>query len=230
MNKSASSIARARIPVIKTVFLVALLQANNLFAEELSKGAEGRNDQSHHGALIKPDVVPIVVDESLIDSENFELGGYVGVMNVEDFETAFIKGIKLGYHLSESFMFEVNVAQGEAGKTSFEKLGNVQLLSDDERDYSYYNFGFNFKLPGESYFGRNLAFNNNLYISLAMGTTDFAGDKRLTGMIGMGYQLLINDWLAAQVAVKEHVYKIDVIGPEKLSVNTELTTGISVFF
>ncbi len=186
--------------------------------------------QSQIGALVEPDVKPIVVDESLIDTENFELGAFTGVMHIEDFESAFIMGGRLSYHLDERFAFEVNVGMTEAGETSFEKLGNVELLSDEERDYLYYSFGLNLKIPGESYYASSFALNNNFYLHLGMGTTDFAGDKRLTGIFGLGYQLLLNDFMSVHVSAKEHLYKIDVVGAEKMTYNSEYTLGLSFFF
>ena len=90
--------------------------------------------------LIEPDVRPQKVDEALIDTENFEIGAFAGIINIEDFESSFLWGGKLTYHLSETFFFEANVGFAEGGETSFEKLaGDVQVLSDEDRDYRYYN-------------------------------------------------------------------------------------------
>jgi outer membrane beta-barrel protein len=180
--------------------------------------------------LIEPDVRPVVLNESMIDSENFELGLYLSVMNIEDFEYATVKGLRFAYHLSESLMFEAHVGADEAGHSSIETLGGIEILSDDDREYQYYNVGIAYKLPGESYFGSSYAFNNNLYLSAAMGATEFAGESRLTGMFGVGYQLLMTDYLSLHFSAKEHLYEIDVIGPEKLSLNSEIGMGLSFFF
>ena len=166
----------------------------------------------------------------MIDSENFELGLFAGVMNIEDFESAPVYGARLAFHLSESLMFESHVGMSEAGKSSIETLGAIEVLSSDDRDYFYYNFGIAYKLPGESYFGENYALNNNFYFSAAIGSTDFAGDDRLTGTVGVGYQLLLTDYMSVHLSAKEHFYEIDVVGAEKLSMNSELGMGLSFFF
>lgn len=180
--------------------------------------------------LIEPDVKPVVLDESMIDSENFEVGTFAGVINIEDFESAAIYGARLAFHLSENFMLESHMGISEAGQSSIETLGGANVLSSDDRDYFYYNFGVGLKLPGESYFGSNYAFNNNLYLSLAIGATDFAGESRLTGTVGVGYQLLLTDYMSVHVSAKEHFYEIDVVGAEKRSLNSELSAGLSFFF
>ncbi|MGQ7273655.1 outer membrane beta-barrel domain-containing protein [Marinobacter sp. V034] len=182
--------------------------------------------------LIEPDVRPQHVDEALIDTENFELGAFAGVLNIEDFGSSFVWGGRLGYNLSESFFMEANIGFAEGGETSFETLaGNVQLLSDDDREYTYYNVNFGYRvLPGEAFIGESYAFNTNFYLVAGAGSTDFAGDNRFTWNVGMGYQILLTDSLALNFSAREHMYQIDVLGEDKTAFNTELSTGLSVFF
>lgn len=181
--------------------------------------------------LIEPDVEPIVIKEALIDSENFEVGAFVGTINIEDFESSLIYGARLAYHLSEDVFFEANMGFADAGETSAEQLGQVQILTNDERDYTYYNVsvGYNI-LPGQAYFARSYTFNTNFYLLMGIGATEFADDNRFTINYGVGYQVLLNDALAWHVSARQHLYKIDLLGEEKNSINTELSTGLSIFF
>tara|TARA_B100001063_G_scaffold231196_1_gene245105 strand:+ start:295 stop:885 length:591 start_codon:yes stop_codon:yes gene_type:complete len=181
--------------------------------------------------LIEPDVEPIVIKEALIDSENFEVGAFVGTINIEDFESSLIYGARLAYHLSEDVFFEANMGFADAGETSAEQLGQVQILTNDERDYTYYNVsvGYNI-LPGQAYFARSYTFNTNFYLLMGIGATEFADDNRFTINYGAGYQVLLNDALAWHVSARQHLYKIDLLGEEKNSINTELSTGLSIFF
>lgn len=182
--------------------------------------------------LIEPDVTPVPVTEAMIDTENFEIGAFVGVLNIEDFESSLLYGGKLTYHLSESFFFEAGIGFAEGGETSFEKLaGNVAVLTDSERDYSYYNINLGYNvLPGEAFLTENYAFNTNFYLIAGAGATDFAGDTRFTLNAGAGYQVLLTDSVAVHIGVRQHYYRIDVLGAEKTSMNTEVSTGLSVFF
>ena len=182
--------------------------------------------------LIEPDVRPQKVDEALIDTENFEIGAFAGIINIEDFESSFLWGGKLTYHLSETFFFEANVGFAEGGETSFEKLaGDVQVLSDEDRDYRYYNINIGMNvLPGEAFLTENYAFNTNFYLIGGAGATDFAGDTRFTVNVGAGYQVLLTDSVSIHLGVREHFYRIDVLGEEKTSMNTEVSGGLSVFF
>ena len=187
-------------------------------------------DIAEQKPLIEPDVRPQVVDESVIDTENFELGGFVGVINIEDFESSILLGGRLAYHLSEHFFFEGIYGVAEGGETSFEKLGNVQLLSNSDRDYSYYSFGLGVNTPGQLFLPGNYTFNTNFYLVGGIGATEFGGDKRTTFNFGAGYQVLLNDWLAFHVTAREHIYEIDILGEEKNSFNAEFSSGLSFFF
>ena len=209
----------------KHLFLKQLCVSASLF---MAAAAAAQDDRP----LIEPDVTPAPVTEALIDTENFEIGAFVGVLNIEDFESSLVYGGKLTYHLSESFFFEAGVGFAEGGETSFEKLaGNVEVLTDSERDYSYYNINLGYNvLPGEAFLTENYAFNTNFYLIAGAGATDFAGDTRFTLNAGAGYQVLLTDSVAVHIGVRQHYYRIDVLGAEKTSMNTEVSTGLSVFF
>lgn len=213
-----------------------LLKAKNVGAMNLL-AALCLSVQAEERSLIEPDVIPQKVDEALIDTENFEAGLFFGTINIEDFETSALFGARLAYHLSELFFLEGAVGFAEGGTTSFEKLaGNTRLLSDSERNYSYYSVSFGYNvLPGEAFMkswfsDTTYAFNSNFYLLAGAGATDFAGDNRFTASYGAGYQLLLTDALATNLVFREHLYKIDVFGVEKTSINTELSLGLSVFF
>lgn len=194
----------------------------------IAMGAQAQDDRP----LIEPDVTPVPVTEALIDTENFEIGVFVGVLNIEDFESSLLYGGKLTYHFSESFFFEAGIGFAEGGETSFEKLaGNVEVLTDRERDYRYYNINLGYNvLPGEAFLTENYAFNTNFYLIAGAGATDFAGDTRFTLNAGAGYQVLLTDSVAVHIGLRQHYYRIDVLGAEKTSMNTEVSTGLSVFF
>lgn len=214
----------------KHLFLTGLCLAHIVaFSSQVFAAAETERDDQ---PLIEPDVKPVPVDESLIDTENFEIGAFVGVLNIEDFESSFLYGGKLTYHLSESFFFEAGIGVAQGGKTSFENLaGNIQVLTDSERDYRYYNINLGYNvLPGQAFFSENYAFNTNFYLIAGTGATDFGDDSRFTVNVGAGYQVLLTDSLAIHLGVRQHYYRIDVVGAEKTSMNTEISTGLSVFF
>ena len=87
-----------------------------------------------------------------------------------------VYGVRAAYHVTEDFFVEGLYGRSELGETSFETLsGNVELLTDDDREFSYYNLsvGYNI-LPGEAFVGRKYAFRGGLYLIAGAGSSDFA--------------------------------------------------------
>ena len=75
------------------------------------------------------------VEIDALDSENFEIGAFGGIMNVEDFGTDTVTGLRAAYHVSEDFFVEGIYGRTTLGQTSFERLsGGAPLLTDAERD------------------------------------------------------------------------------------------------
>jgi outer membrane beta-barrel protein len=182
------------------------------------------------GQVIDPQVERREIEEPAIDREDFEVGAFVGMMNIEDFGTDTVYGVRLAYHVTEGFFVEATVGQSEASLTSFEVLSGGARLFDD-RDLTYYNLNLGYNiLPGEMFIGEGRAYNTNFYLIAGLGSTRFADDDRFTVNFGAGFRFLLTDSLALHVDFRDHLFDIDVIGQEKTVHNLEGTIGVTVFF
>jgi outer membrane beta-barrel protein len=194
--------------------------------------AEASSDSPAAHPVIEPQVERRTIHRPKIDTEDFEIGPYVGVLSIEDFGSNVVYGVRAAYHLTEDFFIEGTYGQSEAGKTSYEVLsGSAELLTDSERDYSYYalSLGWN-ALPGEVFAGANRAYNSAFYLVAGIGSTTFADDDRFTVNAGFGYRVLPTDWLAVHFDFRDHLYDIDLLGEKKVSQNLEAHLGLSIFF
>jgi len=182
--------------------------------------------------VIEPEVERREVKVARIDAENIELGAFYGALSIEDFGTNPVYGIRAAYHVTEDIFFEAAFGRSKAGKTSFETIGgDVELLTDDERRFTYYNLSLGYNiLPGEVYLGRGLAMNGALYVLGGIGSTKFAGDQRFSVNFGAGYRVLPTDWLAIHIDVQDIVFQSDLLGKDKLTNNMMATLGATVFF
>jgi outer membrane beta-barrel protein len=182
--------------------------------------------------VIEPEVERRVIKVPKIDSENVEVGAYFGALSVEDFGTNPSYGVTAAYHVSEDFFFQGELGRTTAGRTSFETLGgNVQLLTGDQRRFTYYNLalGYNF-LPGEVFLGRGLAMTSAFYLLGGIGAVEFAGDQKFAVTFGGGYRVLPTDWLAVHVSVVDRAFDSDLLGTSKVTNNIEARIGATVFF
>ena len=221
------------------LFLGRRLLLGILLASSLLMGGCSMLQQS--ASLSADEEVPPVIDPEVerrdikvpkIDSENFEVGVYGGLISIEDFGSDTVVGVRAAFHATEDFFIEAAYGQSEAGRTSFEELsGAVELLTDEEREFTYYNVSIGYNvLPEEAFFGRKRAFNTALYAIAGVGSTAFAGDDRFTINAGFGYRVIVNDFLSLHADVRDHLFDIDLLGEEKTTHNIEYNFGFTIFF
>jgi outer membrane beta-barrel protein len=189
-------------------------------------------DDATQPPVIEPDVARREIEPPRIDTEDFEVGIFAGQLSVEDFGVNTVAGARFAYHVTEGFFVELAAGQAETELTSFERLsGAAQLLTEEEREYSYYNVSLGYNIfPGEHFIGKNRAMNTQTYVIGGVGKTTFAGDDRFTINFGIGMRMMPLDWLAIHGDIRDHVFDIDLLGQEKTSHNLEATLGVTFFF
>lgn len=182
-----------------------------------------------------PDIDPNIqrrdIKEYDIDTENVEVGAFIGVISIEDFESNVVYGARLAYHINENLFIEGSYGVATAGQTSFEILsGGAPFLTEQQRDYSYYDMSVGYNLNGELFVTDELVFNTDLYLTLGAGSTEFGGDERFTVSAGAGYRLLVTDYFALRLDVRDHIFNSDIIGAEKSVQNLTYTLSTTFFF
>lgn len=213
---------------IKRFLLTALYSA--ALANPCATLAQAGDDEPVQ--VVSPDIERRDISVDDIDSENFEIGAYYGIISIEDFDSEIVVGARLAYHFTEALFFEANYGQSEGDLTSYEEIsGGPPLFNDSDRDYIYYNatLGWNI-FPGEIFISDSHAFKSDFYLIGGAGRTEFLGDNWLTITVGAGYRLMLTDWFAWRLDVRDHLFDRDSFGDETTTNNIEFTTGISFFF
>ena len=222
----------SRFRVLFLITLVAMLSGcaatKNLFGIGNEEAPPPSSEPP--GQVIDPQVERREIKEPAIDREDFEVGAFAGLMNIEDFGTDLVYGLRIAYHVTEGFFVEATVGQTEAGLTSFEVLSGGALLFED-RTLTYYNLNLGYNvLPGEVFVGEGRAYNTNFYLIAGLGSTNFADDDRFTVNFGAGFRFLLTDSVAIHVDFRDHLFDIDILGREKTTHNLEGTVGVTMFF
>jgi outer membrane beta-barrel protein len=191
---------------------------------------DGDSDSESQPPVIEPEVERRNVKPPKIKRSDFEIGGFAGVINVEDFSANPSYGVRFAYHISEDFFTEATLGQTTVGRNAAEIFFNFDLTRA-ERQFTYYDLSFGYNiLPGEVFVGRNRAFNSALYVTAGVGGTRFAGDDQFTLALGVGYRMLVNDWLALHIDVRDHAYRSTLLGLAKVAHNVDANIGLTVFF
>ncbi|QEY17048.1 outer membrane beta-barrel domain-containing protein [Cellvibrio sp. KY-GH-1] len=214
------------------LFLIGLLASLIGFAGQAVAQEDDEQEDDELEQIITPDIKRRTIKEDDLDSEDFEMGAFFGLLSVEDFGTNDVQGITFAYHITEDFFVEAAYAVSKTEKTSYELLsGGVELLTEDQRDIQYYNLalGYNF-LHGQVYISDKWAFNNHFYIMLGGGNTDFAAKDYFTTSIGAGLRFYATDWLALDLSMRGHSFEHELFGESKRVTNLESRLGLSLFF
>ena len=215
----------------RRLFLVATVLVNGFPLTQTLAG-ETISDSLRTEPVILPEVHRREIEPVEIDDEDFEFGLYAGVLNIEDFGSHPVYGARLAYHVTEGIFMEMALGRSKAGETSFETLsGDLQLLPDDDRNFTYYNLSVGYNLlPGEVFLADKYAFNSQFYIIGGIGSTQFAGDDKFTVNFGAGYRFLLSDWIALHLDARDHMFDSDLLGQSKTTHNLEFHGGLTLFF
>ena len=180
--------------------------------------------------VIEPQVERRDLNVGAIDTEDFELTGFVGLMSVEDFESAAVYGARLAYHISPAFFTEASYGSTDVGADAFERqTPGANTLSDRTLTYYDLSLGWNV-LQGESFWNSNRAWNSAFYVIAGMGSTDFADDDHFTANFGFGFRFLPNDSVSVRFDVRDYMFDIDVTGRYKTTHNMQMTLNLGWFF
>lgn len=63
--------------------------------------------------VIEPEVERREIGTAAIDTENFEVGPYIGALSIQDFNTEVLFGLRGSWHITEDFFFEASYGNSD---------------------------------------------------------------------------------------------------------------------
>jgi outer membrane beta-barrel protein len=165
-------------------------------------------------------------------SKDFEVGAFAGVYSTENFGASGIAGLRVGYHITEDFFVQANLAQTKVSDAAFRQLlPGGGIFPEEEQKLTYYNLsaGWNI-LPGEGFIGANRAKATAVYLLAGIGSTKLVERRRQTMNFGLGMRMLLADRAGIHLELRDHVFSTDLLGPRQTTHNIELTGGFAWYF
>ena len=192
--------------------------------------AEEDDDQAEQEQVIKPNIFRRDILVPKIDTEDFEITAFYGVLDVEDFGSEPVVGIRAAYHVTEDFFVEATYGESEVKDDSFRRLG-LPLFPQETQDVEYYalSIGYNI-LPGEVFLGRNIAMSSSFYVLAGVGNVEFIDEDEFAYHAGVGLKVLPTDWLSMRFDFRDYIYETDLLGENEFTHNLEATFNLGVFF
>ena len=166
-------------------------------------------------------------------SKDFELGVFAGTYATQNFGSNGLAGLRAGYHITEDFFVESVYGRTTANDKVYRRLngGVGGVFSTETVKVDYYNISVGFNaLPGEVFIGGRYARPMALYLIGGVGSTKFDVQRRQTVNFGWGVRLMLADWAAVQVDMRDHVFSLDLLGQRESTHNIEMSAGLTFFF
>ena len=181
--------------------------------------------------IVAPNIRRRNIDTAKLDSENWEIGAFFGVLNVEDFGSNNTYGLTLAYHVSDDIFVELQHSISQTSPTSFDDLsGGSDLLTESERELTHTHLSVGYQFHGEIFFNPKRVYNTNFYAIAGLGSTDFGGNDYFSGNFGAGLRFFVNDWVAVRSEFRNYLFSHSLVGTKKRIQNLEGRLALSIYF
>jgi outer membrane beta-barrel protein len=183
----------------------------------------------------EPAVVPQVDQREVtlprFPSNDFELGAFIGSYDTQNFGASTVRGLRLGYDITEDFFVQGVYAETRITDEDYRKVFPNGIIGVGKDKLNYYNISVGFNvLPGEVFIGSRWAKPAALYLVAGVGRTRFIDRARQTINFGAGYRVYLGDWVALQLDARNHRFSLDFLGKQHTTHNLEFTAGASLVF
>ena len=223
-------ITARRLPALTALLAIA---AAGVFVSSAAEAQTSATQQPANEQVIVPQVDRRDVKVPKFPSNDFEVGLFSGSYATQNFGTHVVSGVRLGYHLTEDIFTQFAFGRTKADDGVYRRLiGTGGGVFDTETvNVSYYNLSFGYNvMPGEVFFGKNTAKATALYLIGGIDSTKFDKQRRQTFNVGWGVRLMLADWAAVQVDMRDHIYSLDLLGKRENTQNIEMSAGLSFYF
>lgn len=181
--------------------------------------------------VIDPEVARREIKLPRLPNKDFDASLFAGTYATQNFGSAPVVGLKVGYHLSEDFFVQAAIGRTQVSDENYRQVlpGGVFPNQKETLTYANLSLGWNL-LPGEVFVGSGIAKASALYLIGGVGTTHFFNQRRQTLNLGFGWRVLLRDRLSVQVDLRDHLFSLDLLGKRQSTQNLEATVGLSLYF
>lgn len=219
------------IPLYRTLVASALLASAACAQAQASAADANKDNKPANEQVIVPQVDRRDIKVPKFPSNDFEIGLFAGTYATENFGSAPVYGVRLGYHITEDFFVEGAYGVTKASDENLRAILPARIIAPGEEKMDYYNVSVGWNvLPGEIFIGRNRAKATSLYVIAGVGNTTFVNQRRQTYNFGAGSRVFLADWAAFQIDVRDHIFTHDLLGRRQSTQNLEFTLGLTFFF
>ena len=196
----------------------------------LAAAADAPTDQSQTQVVV-PEVTRRDVQLPQFPSNDFQIGALAGLYSTQNFGTAAVEGVRLGYDITEDFFVQSVIGTTKVSDKNYRQILPGGIFPSQTERLNYYNLsgGYNI-LPGEAFAGTHHAFPFTLYLIAGIGNTTLDSQKHATFNFGSGMRLFFSDTWSVQLDARDHIFSMDLLGQRERTQNLEFSAGVTASF
>ena len=192
-------------------------------------GDVGKED--HDVTVIEPVKKAKEIKSAAIDDERFELGAYLGVISLEDFNTVSMLGLSASYHVFPKWILSVAYGKSGSPEAAFEQQEDGDFVEDRDAGFEYVSLLGSYQLlEGRSFLGVNKKYSTHLFVDAGVEDVTFAGESQTGVVFGATYKMVLTDWLTTDLRMRDHVVERTFLGDEKTTHNIEMVLALQALF
>ncbi len=164
-----------------------------------------------------------------LDTEFFEFGATVGVVNIEDLTSELTIGLSGTLRATEDFFLQLNYERADISLSSVETSSQGPYSGD--RTYKHLNLllGYNI-FQGEVFRAGRSGF-SSLYIVGGVGDVEYLNESSFALVYGLGYQMALSRRWNIRLDYRQIHYDFELIDQEeKSTTDSELLLGLTWTF
>jgi outer membrane beta-barrel protein len=191
----------------------------------------GTASAQNGGEIVEADVERRELDIAKVDTENFELTGFIGYMNVEDFDSDVVWGARFAFHLTPALFTEISYGKVDTGRSSSERATGVDPIAGSSSELEYYDISLGWNvLPGEVFVGPGKAWNSAFYLIGGIGNAELADEDETALNLGFGFRVLPTDGFSVRLDFRNYIFDTEATGDEKTTNNLQATLNLGWYF
>lgn len=194
--------------------------------------AEDNDNQTNKPVrVVIPDKRVDAAKPATIDTERFELGAYIGMLSVADFNTNMVSGFSLTYHITPRWLTQLQMGSSTVTRATFEDIADANFLAEGEYDFSYTTVSGGYRIAhGRSFLSTKGKYDSSIYVLAGVGNIEFAGNSAASGVLGLSYRVVPTDWMTINLDFKNHLFEREFLNTTSQTMNNELAIGFNFLF
>ncbi|PCJ22217.1 MAG: hypothetical protein COB04_00210 [Gammaproteobacteria bacterium] len=225
---------RSLLSVIVRFSIPLLLTSGTAYAQGKALDEHQTTNQS---SIIKPEIERNKINATSLNNTLIDSTAYVGLFKPQGFETQALTGIQIAIHPLDWIFVEANYGVSQINDDARVSAGFQTIIDDDQLEVLSAHIGIQVA-NSQLILNRPtpIALNASGFLSVGAGNIKISTspqrstEKLNTIVLGMGFKILLNQWLIIDSTVRDHISDSALLDKDSKGHNLEFRVGLGIHY